>query len=166
MDFLIALEETSFSIWVRESPSLLAYPTILTLHTLGLAWLVGVNTAVDLRVLGFAPNMSLKALTRFFPLMWIGFWVNAISGIPLMMADATTKFPSPVLWVKLIFVVLGVITLRLLATGTFRDPSIDDGNPLPTKAKVLAGASLVCWIGAITAGRLMAYIGPVTGFNF
>jgi hypothetical protein len=166
MDFLIALEETSLSTWVRESPSLLAYPTILTLHTFGMAWLVGVNAAIDLRVLGVAPGMSLSRLARFFPVMWLGFWVNAISGVPLMMADATTKFTSPVLWIKLIFVAAGVVTLRMLMTGTLRNPQMDDLARLPTRARVLAGVSLLSWVGAITAGRLMAYIGPVSGFNF
>jgi hypothetical protein len=30
-------------------------------------------------------------------------------------------------------------------------------------AKGLAWASLICWFGAITAGRLLAYVGPVSG---
>ena len=40
MDFLIRLEESGFGTWVRESPSLWAYPTVLFLHTLGLALLL------------------------------------------------------------------------------------------------------------------------------
>ena len=166
MDFLIALEETSLSIWVRESTSLWAYPTILTLHTFGMAWLGGVNAAIDLRVLGFAPNMSLSQLARFFPIMWLGFWLNALSGIPLMIADATTKFTSPVLWIKLVFVAAAVVNLRLLLTRTLRNRAMDNGAALPTMARVLAATSLLFWIGAITAGRLMAYLGPVTGFDF
>jgi hypothetical protein len=34
---------------------------------------------------------------------------------------------------------------------------------VPSKAKTLAVTSLLLWIGATTAGRLMAYLGPVGG---
>jgi hypothetical protein len=40
---------------------------------------------------------------------------------------------------------------------------VDDIIPLPRRTKVLAASSLVCWLGAITAGRLLAYVGPVSG---
>jgi hypothetical protein len=36
---------------------------------------------------------------------------------------------------------------------------------LPGNAKRLAWLSLVCWLGAITAGRLLAYLGPVSGLT-
>ena len=35
------LEHTDFSTWLRESPSLLVFPTILILHTIGMAFLAG-----------------------------------------------------------------------------------------------------------------------------
>ena len=50
MELLTVLEDSAFSTWLRESTSLWAYPTILTLHTVGLAVLVGLNATVDLRV--------------------------------------------------------------------------------------------------------------------
>jgi hypothetical protein len=47
------IEGTGFSTWVRESPSLFAYLTILFFHTVGLAFLVGPSIAIVARVLGF-----------------------------------------------------------------------------------------------------------------
>jgi hypothetical protein len=41
----------------------------------------------------------------------------------------------------------------------FGDPQIDQ-VPLSGNTKMLAWASLACWFGAITAGRLLAYVGP------
>jgi sulfopyruvate decarboxylase TPP-binding subunit len=29
-----------------------------------------------------------------FPVMWVGFWINALSGIALLIADATTMIVS------------------------------------------------------------------------
>jgi len=162
MDFLLWLEQTSFSEWVRESSSLFAYPTILFLHTIGLATVVGVNAGIDLRILGFAPEVPVAPMTRLFPVMWVAFGINALSGTALLIADATTKLTSPVFYVKMIFIALALVDLRLLKTHVFGDPFIDKG-PLSPNAKILAVTSLIFWVGAITAGRLMAYIGPVSG---
>jgi hypothetical protein len=155
MEVLAWIETLGVSAWVRESPSLLAYPTVLFLHTAGLAIVVGVSAADALRVLAapFAmPAMDLALLRRG---LWIGFSINALSGLLLLMADATTKVVNPVFSVKLIFVAAGMaITLRL-------------GHPAPAPhdaassayARRLAALSLLCWAGAITAGRFMAYVG-------
>ena len=52
MEFFINVERTELSVWVRESPSLLAFPFILFLHTLGLAMLAGLNVGLDVWLLG------------------------------------------------------------------------------------------------------------------
>ena len=52
VEFLASLEQSTIGTIVRES--LWAYPTLLVLHALGLAFVVGVNAAIDLRVLGVA----------------------------------------------------------------------------------------------------------------
>src|SRR5205809_423377 len=106
MDFLVWLESTGPASWVRESSSLWAYPTVLFLHTLGMAIVAGLSTAIDLRILGLAPGVPVSPLEKLFPLIWIGFWINAFSGTLLLMADATTKFLNPVFYVKLTFIAL------------------------------------------------------------
>ena len=164
MEFLVWLEQTAFSAWVRESSSLWAYPNFLTLHTLGLAFLVGISAAVDLRVLGFAPRLPLAPMEGLFPVMWIAFWVNAVSGFVLSVADATTKLTSPLFYFKLILIVLAVVNIRLLKTSVFRNWTPDQ-TAVPMKGKILALTSLALWIGAITTGRLMAYFGPVSGLQ-
>ena len=88
MSFLTTLESTSFATWLRESNTIWAYPTVLTLHTVGLALLVGAS-ALDL-ALGFAPRIPLR-LSKSFRVMWFGFWLNLITGLMLFAADASTK---------------------------------------------------------------------------
>ena len=158
----IWLEQTTFGTWVREGSSFWGYPTILFLHTVGMACVAGFAAIVDLRVLGVASDIPLSPIDRFFPIMWAGFWVNALSGTALYIADATTKFTNPAFAVKMTFVALGVVTVHLLRTRVIRHPAADTG-PQPPGAKLLAATSLICWLGAITAGRLMAYVGPVSG---
>lgn len=164
MDFLIRIEELGLSTWVRESSSILAYPTVLLVHTIGMALVVGVVAGLDLRVLGLAPELPLAPIEKFFPVLWVGFWINAASGTALLMADASTKLANPVFYVKMVFIALAVINLRMLKTRVFRSPVADERH-LDTYTKVLAVTSLICWLGAITAGRLLAYIGPVSGLQ-
>ena len=121
---------------------------------------VGINATFDLRVLGFAPSVRLQALERFFPVMWIGFWINAITGTILLAVNATKLTHNPDFYVKLAFIALAVINLLML-----KKQVLGQGEDLPPsmKAKVLAVTSLVFWLGAITSGRLLAYVGRSTG---
>ena len=163
MDFLLRLEQSGFASWVREGGSIWSYPAILFAHTLGLATLAGVNAGMDLRILGFARQMPLAPLKRLFPLLWAAFAVTALSGIALLVADASTKLASPVFYIKMVFVALALVTMQLLKTHVFRDDT--GAQPLAGNARVLAITSLLFWVAATTAGRLMAYLGPVSGLE-
>ena len=161
MDFLLRLEQSGFSTWIRESSSLFAFPGVLLLHTIGMGVVVGINAGIDLRILGIAPALPLAPMEKFLPILWVGFWVNAVTGVVLVVVDATTKLSNPDFYVKMVFIALAIINLRMLRNRVFRDPLIDK-EPLSTNAKILAVTSLIFWLGAITAGRLMAYVGPVS----
>src|SRR5438552_14186954 len=114
MDFLHWLEQTGFSTWVRESPSVWAFPTVLLIHTIGMGLVVGVNAGIDLRILGLAPALPLAPMEKFLPVLWVGFWVNAVTGVVLLAADATTKATNPDFYVKMVFIALAIINLQLL----------------------------------------------------
>lgn len=198
MEFLSWLENSEFCTWIRSSGSIWAYPLVLTAHTLGMGILVGFNWAVDLRLLGVGKRIPIRAMEAFFPVMWVGFWLNLVTGLVLLAADATTKMTSWVFGVKMLFIVLAMLVLWKLRKTVFSNPnsaaqynvaagrpraSFTDGaqgaaavavlepadageavNPL-SNAKLLAILSLVFWALSITAGRLMAYLGPQTGIK-
>jgi hypothetical protein len=156
MEMLAALETSAFSTWLRESPSIWAYPTVLTLHTVGLAVLVGANWMVDLRVLGFAPAIPASLLARAFPAMWAGFWLNAISGAVLFAGDPTTKGTTDVFMWKLVLVAFGVVLMIALKRKLYGQDLGPDGAGVRLKA--IAVASLLIWVAAIATGRWMAYV--------
>lgn len=160
-ELLTWLEGTSLATWTRESPSIWAYPAILTAHTVGLAIVVGLSAVVDLRLLGFARRVPLSALASVFGLMSAAFALNAITGWLLFMADATTKGRQPVLYVKLSLIGLALWctwrTRRVLLGRSGRTARGAVGNA-GEGGRVAAVASLVLWAAAITAGRLMAYM--------
>jgi len=97
-------------------------------------------------------------------MMWFGFGINAVTGTVLLMADATAKLTNWDFYVKMAFVFVGMGVLYIMRRQVFEDPQLDDA-PVNGSARRLAWISLVCWFGAITAGRLLAYVGPVSGLS-
>jgi len=160
MEIFVWLGQTGLSTWIRESPSLFAYPIIISLHTVGMGFLVGTNLMIDLRILGFSSRLPLAPMERFFPVMYLGFWVNAASGILLLLAYPVEGVTNWTFYFKLGFIALAMVAMRLLQNQVFCDPRRDDSSmPWWRKDKNLAGASLVFWILAIVKGRYMSYIG-------
>ena len=156
LEFLEAIENSAYPTFVRESPSLAAYTLVLSLHAMGLAVVVGLSAAIALRLLGLAPSIPLAPMQRLFPFMYVGFWVNALSGFALLAANATGMLTNWMFYVKIIFIVVGVLVMRLLRNNVFNDRLASDGT-LPPQARKLALASLACWGIALIAGRLTAY---------
>ena len=155
-EFLNAIEQSGLSTWIRESDSVFAYYFILLSHTIGLALLVGANTVVDLRLLGVASNLPLEPLERFFSIMWLGFWINAASGLLLLIAYPTKAFTNPVFYIKLSIIALAVITMQRIKNRVFVSSGLSETARV-ARGKMMAKLSLGLWIGAITAGRLLAY---------
>ena len=150
--FFASIEASSFSIWMRESPALYAFPGILAIHTVGLALLAGLSVALDLRVLGVARPIPVTVFTRFVPVMWLGLWMNLFSGIALVIAYPTKALTNPVFYLKLGLIAAGLVMLRAMLRP------LRTAQPQDTRAmRVLATASLVAWAATITAGRLLAY---------
>jgi len=104
---------------------------------------------IDFRLLGFAPRLPIGALAPLYRFMWAGLAINAITGVMLFASDATTKAAQPIFYVK-----LTLIALALVVTALIRRVA----DPGATSGRRLAALSLLLWAGAITAGRLMAYL--------
>jgi hypothetical protein len=153
---LDTIEQLKVSTWVRESSSVLAYPTVLWLHVVGMSVVGGISTVISLRLLGVAPQTEVQPLERLYPLMWFGFWVNAVTGTALLMASAATRLLDPTFYIKMVFIFAGVGVLQITRKKVFRNLGPD--GALPESARALAWAALVCWLGAVTAGRLLAYV--------
>ena len=156
--FFLWLESTPLSKWIVESPSMFAFPGILSLHAIGMGFAVGIGVAIDLRILGVAGGVPLTAMRRFLPVLWAGFWVNAVSGVLLLVAYPTKALTNPVFYLKLALIAAAML-IQIRMVRTFDDAS-DRAmtNAARTRTlRPLAVIALVCWAGAITAGRLLAY---------
>src|SRR5207253_3117818 len=157
MAFFTWLQDTPFAHWVASDPSLLAYPTILTLHTVGMAIVVGTCVVIDLRLLGIGGDVPLVALGGAPRLVWTGFFINAATGLALFMTDAEHKAMQTVFFVKLSLIFLALAVYARIRTLVFRSPAAIT-PPISTEVRTLAVLSLILWTGATVAGRLMAYL--------
>jgi hypothetical protein len=155
MALLASFEQSALSVWVRESPSLLAFPFILYLHTLGLAMLAGIHVGLALWLLArrTVPPFDLKSVYR---VMWLGFGINAASGLVLLAAYPAKALTNWVFFLKLALVAAALWTLQrtkdeiVVANGTA-------AREITQRGRQLALLSLFLWAGTIFAGRLLAY---------
>ena len=161
MSFFIWLESTAASVWIRETPSLWGFPFILYLHTLGLALIAGLSSAVALAILA-DPGRGIPApLRTLFPLMWIGLAINVVSGLALLLAYPAKALTNPVFYIKLvaIAVALGIVqwferqAAGAVTVGGAAAPRAESLRQMKSAAWALIGL----WMIATLTGRLLAY---------
>ena len=121
-----------------------------------MGFLAGTNAAIDLRLLGVASEMRISPMQKFYPLMWSGFWINAVTGVVLVIAYPTQALTNPVFYLKLTLIGLAVVNTRMIRNEVFGDPRLDQ-QPMPRKWKILASTSLFFWAGAIVSGRMLPF---------
>lgn len=151
------LQDTSLADWVKVSEW--GYPIILTLHSVGLALVVGVLTVIDLRLLGIPRALPVASLKQLMPLVWVGFTLNMLTGFALFTADAVKFYESPTFRFKLGAVLVGVALAVFLYVSVLRG-NVRGGRTetrIPGFAKVLAVVSILFWLAAISLGRYVAY---------
>lgn len=155
MAFFASIEQSPIGTWVRESPSLLAFPFILFLHTLGLAMLAGLNIGLDAWLLG-RRKLPPFELANIYRVMWVGFGINALSGVVLLAAYPAKALTNWVFFAKLLCIVVALWVLQRLK-GELAIAAGAAERDVSAHARRLAFASLLLWTATIFAGRLLAY---------
>ena len=151
------LEATSLAAAMRGSVWM--YPIVEIVHIVGFAILVGSIAMFDLRVLGFAGSLPVKAVGRHL-LPWavasLGLIVPA--GLLMFSAHPLELASSAVFQLKLALIGAAGVNAAIFHAGAYRGVlSWNEGRPAPLAAKAHAAASLLLWIAVISCGRLLAY---------
>jgi hypothetical protein len=163
--FFVWLEGTALSEWVRGTPSLWGFPFILYLHTLGLALIAGLSTAVALGIIAMPAQVLRSPLVRMFPLMWIGLAINALSGLLLLAAYPAKALTNPVFYIKLIAIAIaiGIVQWLQRQLGGRRAADVVPSNAGIATAvrfeqlKKAAWTLIGLWLIATLTGRFLAY---------
>ncbi len=164
MSVLDYLQNMALADWVRSSPSIFAYTTVLTLHAVGLALVIGVNTLIGLRLLGVAPGIPLTELERLYGVVWVGFLINLSSGFLLFIAEANSMAAMVAFWAKLFLVACGMTIALQLKRRYFSDRVSVAAGIVTRTGRNLAIGSLFCWYLALIVGRLTGYPDLVAGW--
>lgn len=156
MSFLADLEATALSDWL--SISMLGFPTLIALHSIGMAVVVGLALVVALRLHGLVTGIDGQLVTRLLTIAAWGFVLNLLTGIALFITRGTDYITSAIFLVKMLLVVVSAVILFWLrerlapadpASGTVA------ADPL---ARRLALVAATTWFAAVVAGRLIAYL--------
>ena len=149
------LQDLPFSMWIAGSESLLSFPLVLFLHSVGMGLSAGTAYVVCLRLLGVGRPLPVSSLRVFFKIFWSGFFLNLVTGSILFAAHATTTGYVPMYYAKLTLIAAGMVLS--VPIRKFVDGKTSDGV-IPGRVKGLAVLSLLVWTGVITTGRLIAYV--------
>ncbi len=158
MSTLAWLEQTEFSDWVLTS--VIGFPLMLSLHAVGMAVSMGLILVMDLRMLGFFDFISYTFLRRALLLAWTGLAVNFVSGTILFVPRGVEYVGDPAFLTKMVLIVLGLGNTGWLHGQVVRDSGVWGAEvAAPVQVRFWAAASMLLWFGAITSGRLIAYVG-------
>lgn len=151
------LESTALAEWVRTS--LIGYPFVLTVHSVGMAIMVGLITVIDLRLAGRFERVPYASLDGLLRVAWYGLAINAISGAAIFTSQAVAYITSPTYLLKMAMVIGGAVVAWRMQPILRRDAaSWDSGTAVPSSMQTLAKASLAMWLVAIITGRFTAYL--------
>jgi hypothetical protein len=136
------------------------YPVVNLIHVLGIATLFGAVLILDLRLLGVWRRAPLSAITTVAgPVAMAGFALAAASGVCLLAANALDYENNPFLLVKFAAIGLGLVNaVALRFTTAWRARATRDlSRSEMRRLALIGGVSLVSWLTAITAGRMIGY---------
>lgn len=156
MDFFYWLEATALADWVGGS--IWGYPIMLTLHSIGLAIVVGIVFIMNLRFLGVMRDIPVGQVAKFLPWAWFGFAINTVSGLSLYTMQASWYMTSIPFLLKIAGIVIGVVMMVLVQKALRADASLNTASEAPSKLRTYAIISFVVWSVAMIGGRFIAYI--------
>jgi hypothetical protein len=150
MDALAWIEQTRLSVFVRED--FYAYFVLLIFHAWGMAFLVGGGIAVSLRTLGVASGARLERFRGFFPVMWLGAAMAAVSGLGLLAGYPAKALTNWIFALKFACLISAALLVRQMAREV-----IAAGEPVPPRGRLMAAAALALWFGGVASGKLLLY---------
>jgi hypothetical protein len=156
-----ALQFTDFFTALRGS--WYVYPTVMSMHLVGIGIFGGMILAVDLRLLGVALRKRPVAdvVNQLRRLKWIGFALVATCGFLMFGSKAEEYYYNIFFRTKMVILALIFLHLLIFRRSVYqRVAEFDKAGRVPRRAKVAAALSLTLWLCMIIAGRGIGYIEP------
>lgn len=135
------------------------FPVVETVHIWGFVILVGAAVLFDLRVLGLARGIPVRALARFLLPFSLGAVLVVVpSGVLLFATQPLELLANRVFMLKLFLVFLAACNALAFHAGPYRSVSQWDVDlKAPPLARLLTALSIAIWFAVIACGRFLAY---------
>lgn len=130
-------------------------PGMNLIHLMGMVVFLGSLMIVDLRLMGLGlTNQPTKVVARDAqPWLIGGLVILVLTGVPALMATATSQYTNSVFWVKMYLLGFGLVyTFTVRRRFAFAD---DTGSGV---AKVVGFVSIVVWLSVAALARLIMMI--------
>ncbi|MGD0909097.1 MAG: choice-of-anchor D domain-containing protein [Candidatus Acidiferrales bacterium] len=152
----LGLNAAAIGAFVRETKWV--WPTLQTLHFMGLSLLLGVVFLVDLRVLGMMRGVSFATVHRLLPWGVLGFALNVFTGMCYWVAAPYQYTLNTVFYWKVVFMMVAGINAIYLTL--FEEPwALQAGDEAPLRGKLIAASVVALWIGVIFCGIMLPFLG-------
>jgi len=159
LDFLLNFSQTT-GIYAFMNSSW-GWPIAESVHFFGLCLLIGSVGLFDLRMMGYASEISLSELHRLVPIGVAGYLLNVITGTMFLSTSPNQYLYNPAVQSKLFFMLIAGINMMVFyGTTATHVKSGASSSQVILRAKIIAGISLFCWCAVIVCGRLITYYRP------
>ena len=158
-DFLSWMESSTLGQLMRDAGPW-SYAVVNLSHVLGVAALFGSILVLDLRLLGLWRRVPLAALaSATVPVGKTGVAVAMTTGVLLLATNATEYIGNPFLLVKFPAIAIGLVNILMLSrSAAWKALGERELSPAERRQlRVMGGVSLVSWLTAVSAGRMIAY---------
>ena len=153
------LANTPYAIWVKQS---WGWPFALTFHAFGNAIIIGFIFIIGLRLLGLFRTIPYTSLNRLFPLIWIAFVVQVLSGSSLLLTKPERYLADGMFEWKLAFVVGGaIVTLYFQKTLKREAAAWEAAGTVSSRGMKFVAVAALLWAAVLVTGRLTAYLGQL-----
>lgn len=154
---LTAIEQWPLAAALRDGRW--TYAAVNGLHVTGIALLFGAIVPLDLRLLGFWRQVTIRTLARVLvPVAAFGLLLAVSAGFLMFAIRATEYAAKPVFQIKLALIVCAVANALLLRRAMVWETGRDDTGAPPARLRLAGALSILLWLGVIAAGRSIAFV--------
>jgi hypothetical protein len=137
---------------------MLGAPTLIALHSVGMAVVVGLTLMVTLHLNRVLTGIDRRLMPRLLNIAVWGFVLNFVTGLALFITRAPEYIVSYMFLIKMLLVLVSAAILFWLRQHLERVERQKQESGADRISRNMSLACTVTWFGAVIAGRLIAYL--------
>jgi hypothetical protein len=137
------------------------WPIAEIIHFFGICLLFATVGMFDLRMMGVARGVSMKALHKLVPFGIAGYALCVTTGFLFIVTAPGQYLYNPAVQTKLMLMAVAGMNMAVFyLTTASAVASLGPDDLPPMRARMIGFISLACWLGVVTGGRLVTFFRP------